>query len=66
VPSPSRLTHGHDSQTVLYVGNSSTVTQLVHELSGLEVGPGAQKDHDSMYVVSLPRYGQTSVLRMSY
>jgi phosphohistidine phosphatase SixA len=62
----SHLTHGHDSQTVLYVGNSSTVTQLVHELSGLEVGPATQKDHDSMYVVSLPRYGQTSVLRLSY
>ncbi len=62
----SRLTHGHDSQTVLYVGNSTTVTQLVHELSGLEVGPATQKDHDSMYVVSLPRYGQNSVLRLSY
>ena len=60
------LTHGHDSQTVLYVGNSSTVTQLVHELSGLEVAAATQRDHDSMYVVSLPRYGQTSVLRLSY
>lgn len=60
------LTHGHDSQTVLYVGNSSTVTQLVHELSGLEVAASTQRDHDSMYVVSLPRYGQTSVLRLSY
>ena len=60
------LTHGHDSQTVLYVGNSSTVTQLVHELSGLEVVSATQKDHDSMYVVSLPRYGQSTVLRLSY
>jgi phosphohistidine phosphatase SixA len=62
----SRLTHGHDSQTVLYVGNSTTVSQLVHELSGLESGPSTQKDHDSMYVVSLPRFGQTTVLRLSY
>jgi phosphohistidine phosphatase SixA len=62
----SHLTRGHDSQTVLYVGNSSTVTQLVHELTGLEVTAATQKDHDSMYVVSLPRYGQTNVLRLAY
>lgn len=62
----SRLTRGHDSQTVLYVGNSSTVTQLVQELSGMQVAAATQRDHDSMYVVSLPRYGQTTVLRLSY
>jgi len=62
----SRLTRGHDSQTVLYVGNSSTVAQLVHELSGVEVGPATQKEHDSLYVLSLPRYGQSKVLRLSY
>jgi phosphohistidine phosphatase SixA len=62
----SRLTRGHDSETVLYVGNSSTVTQLVHELSGEEAGPATQRDHDSLYVVTLPRFGQSRVLRLSY
>ena len=62
----SHLTRGHDSETVLYVGNSSTVTQLAHELSGVEVGPPTQKDHDSMYVVILPRFGQSRVVRLTY
>ena len=62
----SRLTRGHDSETVLYVGSSSVVAQLVHELTGRDVPPSTQKEHDSMYVVSLPRFGRSSVLRLSY
>ena len=62
----SRLTRGHDSETVLYVGSSSIVAQLVHELTGTDVTPSTQKEHDTMYVVSLPTFGRSSVLRLSY
>jgi phosphohistidine phosphatase SixA len=60
----SRLTRGHDSETVLFVGNGSNVPQLVRELSGIEVGPVTEKEHDTVYVVSIPRYGRASVLRL--
>jgi phosphohistidine phosphatase SixA len=60
----SRLTRGHDSETVLFVGNGSNVPQLVQELSGLELGPVTEPDHDTIYVVSIPRFGRASVLRL--
>jgi phosphohistidine phosphatase SixA len=60
----SRLTRGHESETVLFVGNGGNVPQLVRELSGIEVGPVAEKEHDTLYVVSIPRFGRASVLRL--
>ena len=60
----SRLTRGHDSETVLFVGNGSNVPQLVQELSGIEVGPVTETEHDTIYVVSIPRFGRASVLRL--
>ncbi|MGH8208671.1 MAG: phosphoglycerate mutase family protein [Steroidobacteraceae bacterium] len=62
----SRITRGHDGGTVLFVGNGSNVRQLVHELSGIEVGPYSDSEHDTLYVVSIPTYGRASVLRLKY
>jgi phosphohistidine phosphatase SixA len=62
----SRLTRGHDSQNVLFVGTPTNVPELVHELSGVEVGAGAEKDHDTLYVVSIPTFGRASVLRLTF
>jgi phosphohistidine phosphatase SixA len=60
----SRLTRGHDSESVLFVGNGSNVPQLVRELSGIDVGPVTVKEHDTLYVVSIPTFGRASVLRL--
>ena len=62
----SRLTRGHDSQTVLFVGTPATIPELVHELSGVQVGSGAEKEHDTLYVVSMPTFGSASVLRLTF
>ena len=56
----------HDGGTVLFVGSTASVPQLVHELSGLEVGAGTEKEHDTLYVVSIPTFGRASVLRLRY
>jgi phosphohistidine phosphatase SixA len=61
----SRMTRGHDGETVLFVGNGSNVPQLVHELSGIEVGRSSEKEHDTLYVVSIPTFGRASVLRLT-
>ena len=61
-----RLTRGHGSQTVLFVGTPTNVPELVHELSGEQVGPGAEKEHDTLYVVSIPTVGRASVLRLMF
>jgi broad specificity phosphatase PhoE len=56
----------HDGGTVLFVGSSSTVPQLVRELSGLDLGPATESEHDTMYVVSVPTFGRARVLRLRY
>jgi broad specificity phosphatase PhoE len=62
----SRITRGHDGATVLFVGNGGTVPQLVHDLSGIDVGAPHDTEHDTLYVVSIPTYGKSNVLRMKY
>ena len=62
----SRLSRGHDGGAVLFVGNSSNIPPLVHELSGIEVGPSSEKEHDVLYVVSIPTFGRSSVLRLKF
>jgi len=62
----SRITRGHDGGAVLFVGNGSNVPQLVQELSGIETGPSADTEHDTLYVVSIPTFGNPNVLRIRY
>jgi phosphohistidine phosphatase SixA len=62
----SRITRGHDGGAVLFVGNGGSVPQLVHELSGIQVSPSNDTEHDTLYVVSIPTYGKANVLRMKY
>jgi broad specificity phosphatase PhoE len=62
----SQVMREHDGGTVLFIGSSGTVPQLVHELSGLEVGPATENEHDTLYVVSIPTFGRAGVLRLRY
>jgi broad specificity phosphatase PhoE len=62
----SQVMREHDGGTVLFVGSTTSVPQLVHELSGLEVGAGTEMEHDTLYVVSIPTFGRASVLRLRY
>lgn len=62
----SRITRGHDGGAVLFVGNGGTVPQLVHDLSGVEVGSSYDTEHDTLYVLSIPTYGKANVLRIKY
>jgi len=62
----SRLTHGHDGETVLFVGTANNVPELVRELSGIEVPASPEREHDTLYVVSLPTFGSSRVLQMKY
>jgi phosphohistidine phosphatase SixA len=62
----ARLLSEHRGGTVLIIGHSNTLPQLVHELSGKEIEPIAENDYSDMYVLSVPRFGGASVLRMKY
>jgi phosphohistidine phosphatase SixA len=61
-----RILRGHEGGVVLFVGNGSNVPQLVEQLSGIEVGPSNETEHDTLYVVSIPTFGHANVLRIRY
>jgi phosphohistidine phosphatase SixA len=62
----NRITRGHDGAAVLFVGNRSLVPQLVRELSGIEPAASTDREHDTLYVVSIPTYGRANVLQLKY
>ena len=62
----SRVMREHDGDTVLIVGHSNTVPQLIHELSDIDVPAIGDDEYDTLYVLSIPSFGHASVLRMEY
>src|ERR1700753_2560587 len=47
----AQVVHDHGGATVLIIGHSNTVPALIRELSGIEVGPLAEDEYDTLYVV---------------
>lgn len=62
----SRIMHEHEGGTVLLVSRGKTVPALVQELSGIVITPVADGEYDTLYVVSIPTFGEANVLRMAY
>jgi broad specificity phosphatase PhoE len=56
----------HDGGTVLVISQSTAVPALVRQLSGIDVSPVTDDEYDTIYVVSIPTFGHSSVLRMEY
>jgi len=66
VGTAARLLREHRGGTVLIIGHSNTLPQLIRELSGKDIKPLAENDYSDIYVLSVPRFGGASVLRMKY
>ncbi len=62
----ARVLHQHSGGSVLIVGHSNTLPQLIHELADTEVPPIGDDDYGNLYIVSVPSFGHASVLRMRY
>jgi broad specificity phosphatase PhoE len=62
----SRVMHDHEGGSVLIIGHSNTVPELIHELGDIDVPPIADDEYDTLYVLSIPSFGHASVLRMEY
>jgi len=62
----SRILSEHRGGTVLIIGHSNTLPELIRELSGKEIEPIADSDFGEIYVLSVPRFGGASILRMKY
>jgi broad specificity phosphatase PhoE len=62
----ARLLKDNRGGTVLIVGHSNTLPQLVRELSGKQIEPIPEDDYAEMYVLSVPRFGRASLVRLKY
>jgi broad specificity phosphatase PhoE len=62
----SRVMHEHGGGSVLIIGHSNTVPELIHDLGDIDVPPIADDEYDTLYVLSIPAFGHASVLRMGY
>ena len=61
-----RLRTGHFGQTVLVVGHSNTVPDMVTALTGRPFPTPGHLAHDGMWVVTLRRDGRASLLALRY
>jgi phosphohistidine phosphatase SixA len=62
---PRRITRQHRGEYVLVAGSSTTVPQLVEELSGEKVTL-RDDEYDAMFVVFVPQISKTKVVRLRY
>lgn len=53
-------------QSVLFVGHSNTVPQLLKHLGAKHVPAIGESDYDNLFVVQISDSGQTSVLQLHY
>ncbi len=62
-----RVIHEHSGQTVLIVAHANTLPAIVAALSGMEDIPAVEpSDHSVLYVITVPRVGRSSVIRLRY
>jgi broad specificity phosphatase PhoE len=62
----ARLLREHRGGTVLFLGHSDTLPQLIRELSGKQIEPIPDDDFSEIYVLSVPRFGTASLVRLKY
>jgi len=56
----------HRGGRALIVGHSNTLPALVQKLSGQAVPEIPEEQYDDIYVVTVPSFGRSSVLRLKY
>ena len=61
-----RIFSQHRGQLVLVAGHSNTIPDLATRLSGLEVKPIDESDYTGIYILSLPRFGESRLVRLNY
>ena len=62
-----RVLREHAGETSLIIGHAGSVSAIVSALSGeTDIPPVTGSDHDTLYVVTVPRIGRPGVLRLRY
>jgi broad specificity phosphatase PhoE len=56
----------HRGGRALIVGHSNTVPQIARKLSGMSVDDIGDDEYDNVYIVTVPSFGRSSVIRLKY
>jgi phosphohistidine phosphatase SixA len=62
----SRVMNEHEGGSVLVIGDTNTVPELIQEFGDIDVPRIADDEYDTLYVLSVPSFGHASLLRMVY
>jgi broad specificity phosphatase PhoE len=64
----NKILHEQRGRTLLVVGHSNTVPELVRLLTGVGAVPAINEsdEYDTMYWVSVPAFGTASVVRIKF
>jgi phosphohistidine phosphatase SixA len=60
----SRVLREHSNGTVLVVAGGPGFGQLLHELADVDAGVAAQDEAGVLYLISIPTFGRTHVVRL--
>jgi broad specificity phosphatase PhoE len=61
-----RVLRDHRGGRAIIVAHSNTVPEIVRKLSGTSVPEIGDDEYDNIYVVTVPSFGRSSVLRLKY
>jgi len=61
-----KVLRDHRGGRALVVGHSNTIPAIVRKLSGMSVADIPDDEYDNLYVVTVPSFGRSSVLRLKY
>ena len=56
----------HQGGTVLVVGHSNTLPEIIHALGGGKIAEIADDDYDNVYIVTLTQKGKGKTVRMKF
>lgn len=62
----NRMLREHDGGTVMLIGTHGNVLQVLRELTGGDSAASKDEDYDTVFIISLPTFGDASVLRIKY
>jgi broad specificity phosphatase PhoE len=60
----ARAVREHPGGTLLVVGTGAALARMIRQLTGAPPPAAAADEPDSLYVVSIPRFGQAHVVRL--
>jgi broad specificity phosphatase PhoE len=59
----SRVLREHSGGTVLVIGSGAALPQMIHELSGVDIG-AASPGESILYIASVPSFGRAHLVRL--